>query len=249
MKVVILAGGFGTRLSEYTHSIPKPMIKIGNIPIIVHIMNHYIRHGFNEFIIASGYKNNIIKKYFKNFKHAEEKFTAIIGKKKCIITIVDTGIKTMTGGRLKRIKKFLENDPIFMFTYGDGISNVNLKKLLSFHKNHKKMITVTSVRPPARFGEIILNKSKVVSFKEKPQVTDGWINGGFFVAKKEFLNLIKNNSDILEKKPLELACKKQELFAFKHNGFWKCMDVKRDRDELQKIYNKNKFIWKKNKKL
>ena len=248
MKVVILAGGLGTRLGEYTHSIPKPMIKIGNIPIIIHIMNHYINNGFNEFIIAAGYKNNIIKQYFKNYKYSEKKFKAIINKKKCTITIVDTGIKTMTGGRLKRIKNFLEDNTSFMFTYGDGISNVNLKKLLIFHNKHKKLITVTAVRPPARFGEIILNKNKVISFKEKPQVTNGWINGGFFVAKKEFLDLIKNDKVILEKKPLEIACKKQQLVAFKHEGFWKCMDVKRDRDELQKIYIKNKFFWRKNTK-
>lgn len=245
MKVVILAGGLGTRLGEYTHSIPKPMIKIGNIPIIIHIMNHYIKNGFNEFIIAAGYKNKIIKKYFKNYKHSEKKFKATINKKRCTVTIVDTGIKTMTGGRLKRIKNFLNDNTSFMFTYGDGISSVNLKKLLIFHRSHKKLITVTAVRPPARFGEIILNNNKVVSFKEKPQVTNGWINGGFFVAKKEFLNLIKNDKVILEKKPLEMACKKHELLAFKHEGFWKCMDVKRDRDELQKIYKKNKFIWKK----
>ena len=245
MKVVILAGGLGTRLSEYTHSIPKPMIKIGNIPIIIHIMNHYIKNGFNEFIIAAGYKNKIIKQYFKNYNQSGKKFKEIINKKSCTITIVDTGIKTMTGGRLKRIKNYLEDNASFMFTYGDGISSVNLKKLLNFHKKHKKLITVTAVRPPARFGEIILNKNKVISFKEKPQVTNGWINGGFFVAKKEFLNLIKNDKVILEKKPLEIACKKQELVAFKHEGFWKCMDVKRDRDELQKIYKKNKFVWKK----
>ncbi len=245
MKVVILAGGLGTRLGEYTHSIPKPMIKIGNIPIIIHIMNHYIKNGFNEFIIAAGYKNEIIKKYFKNYKHSEKKFKATINKKRCTVTIVDTGIKTMTGGRLKRIKNFLNDNTSFMFTYGDGISSVNLKKLLIFHRRHKKLITVTAVRPPARFGEIILNNNKVVSFKEKPQVNNGWINGGFFVAKKEFLNLIKNDKVILEKKPLEMACKKHELLAFKHEGFWKCMDVKRDRDELQKIYKKNKFIWKK----
>ena len=208
-------------------------------------MNHYIKNGFNEFIIATGYKNNIIKKYFKNYKRSEKKFKAIINKKKCTITIVDTGIKTMTGGRLKRLEKNFQENENFFFTYGDGISSVNLNKLLKDHKKKKKLITVTAVRPPARFGEIILNKNKVLSFKEKPQVTNGWINGGFFVAKKEFLNLIKNDKVILEKKPLEIACKKQELVAFKHEGFWKCMDVKRDRDELQKIYKKNKFVWKK----
>ncbi len=248
MKVVILAGGLGTRLSEYTHLIPKPMIKIGNIPMIIHIMNHYIKNGFNEFIIAAGYKNKVIKRYFKNYKRTKKKFETIVNKNKCSVSIVDTGVKTMTGGRLKRIKNLLDDNESFMFTYGDGISNVNLKKLLVFHNKHKKLITVTAVRPPARFGEIILKKNKIISFKEKPQVTNGWINGGYFVAKKEFLNLIKNDRVILEKKPLEIACKKRELVAFKHEGFWKCMDVKRDRDELQKIYKKNKFLWKKSTK-
>ena len=242
MKVVILAGGLGTRLSEYTHSIPKPMVTIANKPIIIHIMAHYINYGFDDFILATGYKSEVIKKYFKNFKQNNISFVATINKKKCNITIVDTGIKTMTGGRLKKIKKYIKNDKYFMFTYGDGVSNVNLKKLLKFHILHKKLITVTAVRPPARFGEIVLNKNKVISFKEKPQVKSGWINGGFFVAKKNFLNLIKNDKEILEKSPLETACKKQELKAFKHSSFWKCMDVKRDRDELEKIYKKNKFF-------
>ena len=208
MKVVILAGGLGTRLSEYTKLVPKPMIKIGKFPIIVHIMKHYMNYGFNDFILATGYKNKVFKTYFKNFKRLNKSFISIIDKKKCKITILDTGIKTMTGGRLKKTINFL-NDEDFMFTYGDGISSVNLKKLLNFHKKNKKLITVTAVRPPARFGEIILNKNVVSSFKEKPQVKNGWINGGFFVAKKNFLKLIRGNKEILEKRPLELACKKK----------------------------------------
>ncbi len=243
MKIVILAGGLGTRLSEYTHSIPKPMVKIGGRPIIVHIMSHYLKYGFNDFILATGYKNFVFKKYFKNFKKQGSQFETKINNKKCKITIVDTGKKTMTGGRLKKIKRYLCNKT-FMFTYGDGISNVNLKKLIKFHKNNKKIVTVTAVRPPARFGEIILNKNIVSSFKEKPQVTNGWINGGFFVAEKKFLNLIRGDYEILEKFPLETVCRKKQLAAFKHRGFWKCMDVKRDRDELQKIYKKNNFFLK-----
>ena len=152
----------------------------------------------------------------------------------------------MTGGRLKRLKNFIPKNDTFMFTYGDGISNVNLKKLELFHKKNKKIITVTAVRPPARFGEIVLKKNTVTSFKEKPQVTNGWINGGFFIAKKQFFEFIKGDFDILEKNPLEIACRKRQLVAFKHSGFWKCMDVKRDRDELQKIYKKNSFLWEKN---
>ena len=180
MKIIILAGGFGTRLSEYTHSIPKPMVKIGKKPIVEHIMRHYIKYGYNEFILATGYKSKIFKKYFKNFKRTKLPFAHTIDKKKCIINIVDTGLNTLTGGRLKRIKNFIEDSENFMFTYGDGVSNINIKKLVDFHKKSKKIITVTAVRPPARFGEIVLKKNSVYSFKEKPQVTNGWINGGFF---------------------------------------------------------------------
>ena len=203
MKVVILAGGLGTRLSEYTKTIPKPMVKIGKLPIIIHIINHYASYGLKDFYIATGYKSNVIKKYFKQFKRNGEAFKTKILNKSCNITIVDTGKKSLTGGRLKRIKKYLQKDENFMFTYGDGISDVNIKKLLKFHVKRKKLITVTAVRPPARFGEIILKRKNVIGFKEKPQVTKGWINGGFFVAKKEFLNLIKSDKTILEKEPLE----------------------------------------------
>ena len=241
MKVVILAGGFGTRLSEYTQTIPKPMVKIGGKPIITHIMSHYISYGFNDFILATGYKNNYFKKYFKGYEKNAKSFKTTLNGKKCFITILNTGLKTLTGGRLKKVKNLINDNDDFLFTYGDGVSSVNLKKLVNFHKINKKLVTVTAVRPPARFGEIKLKRNNIISFKEKPQVSNGWINGGFFVAKKKFLNLIKGNNEILEKKPLELACKKKQLVAYKHEGFWKCMDVKRDRDELEKIYKKNKF--------
>ena len=211
MKVVILAGGLGTRLSEYTHSIPKPMIKIGKHPIIIHIINHYSNYGLKDFYIAAGYKSNIIENYFVNFKKSGQTFTAKIFNKNCNITIVDTGLKTLTGGRLKRIKKYLLTDKNFMFTYGDGICNINISKLKKFHFKNNRLITVTAVRPPARFGELILKKNTVVSFKEKPQVNAGWINGGFFIAKTSFLNLIKNDTVILEKKPLEAASKKKTV--------------------------------------
>ena len=243
MKVVILAGGFGTRLSEYTRTIPKPMIKIGNIPIVVHIMHQYLKYGFNDFILATGYKSNYFKKFFRDFKKNNIPFNTILNGKKCNIIISDTGIKTLTGGRLKKVKKLLKDNENFLFTYGDGLSSVNLKKLVNFHNSKNKLVTVTAVRPPARFGEIKIRNNKVISFKEKPQVTNGWINGGFFVAKKKFLDLIKGDKEILEKKPLEIASKKRQLVAFKHQGFWKCMDVKRDRDELEKIYKKNRFNW------
>ena len=240
MRVVILAGGLGTRLPEYTKKIPKPMVKVAGSPIITHIMKHYIKFGFNDFIIATGYKGNYFEKYFRGFKKNGLPFKTKIFKKSCTITIVKTGLKTLTGGRLKRVKNYLLNDKSFMFTYGDGISNVNLRKLEKFHNNHNKIITVSAVRPPARFGELKIKNKIVKQFKEKPQTSQGWINGGFFVAKKNFLNLISNDMTILEKKPLESVAKKNQLMAFQHKGFWKCMDTKRDRDILNDFLKKRK---------
>ena len=240
MKVLILAGGLGTRLSEYTKSIPKPMVRVAGLPIIIHIMKHYLRYGFSEFYIAAGYKSHVIKKYFKSFKKSGNKFDYNISKKKCKITVVDTGIKTLTGGRLKRLKKYLNKDETFMFTYGDGVSNVNLKNLLKFHLKRKKLVTVTSVRPPARFGEIVIKNNFVKQFKEKPQVTKGWINGGFFVTNTKLFDLIRGDNEILERKPLETASKKNQFIAYKHYGFWKCMDTPRDKDVLDKILKKKR---------
>ena len=225
MKVVILAGGLGTRLSEYTKSIPKPMVKINGKPILLHIINHYLKYGFNNFYIALGYKGNYIKNYFKkkkiNFK----------------VNLIDTGLKTMTGGRLKRLQKKLGNDT-FLLTYGDGISNVNLDKLIKFHKKNKKLITLTAVRPPARFGAIKIFGKKVKTFKEKSKLDEGWINGGFFVVEPKFLNFIKGDTTFLEREPLERASKNNQLLAFKHNGFWQCMDTKRDKDFLEQKLKK-----------
>ena len=198
MKVVILAGGFGTRLSEYTKIIPKPMIKIGKYPIIVHIMKHYYKFGFKDFYIALGYKGNFIKKYFKNNKFPWN------------VKLVDTGLKTMTGGRLKRLKKYLLNET-FMLTYGDGLSNVDILKLINFHKKKKKMITLTAVRPPARFGVIKIQTEYVKYFKEKSQIDSGWINGGFFVIEPSFLKYIKNDKTFLEKSPLEKVTSKKTI--------------------------------------
>ena len=238
MKVIILAGGFGTRLSEYTKRIPKPMVKIAGYPIIIHIIRHYIKYGLKDFYIAAGYKSNEIKKYFKNFKKNAVPFKQKIQKKNCAISIIDTGQNTLTGGRLKRLKKYFKPGETFMFTYGDGLCDVNLKKLLKFYRRSKKMITVTAVRPPARFGEIQISGSIVKSFKEKPQTSQGWINGGFFVTDYKFFDYIKNDKTILEKSPLEQACKNRNLSAYKFKGFWKCMDTLRDKQVLEKIIKK-----------
>ena len=230
MKVVILAGGFGTRLSEYTTKIPKPMVKIKNKPILMHIIDHYVKYGFNEFYIALGYKKEIIKKYIRSVKL----------KKNIKIHLVDTGEKTMTGGRIKRLEKYINNET-FMMTYGDGLSNINLKKLLKCHKNNKKLVTLTAVRPPARFGAIKLKKNLVSYFKEKSKMDEGWINGGYFVIEPSFLKYIKGDSTYLEREPLEKATLKKQLSAFRHKGFWQCMDTKRDKDRLEEIFKKKLF--------
>ena len=229
MKVVILAGGLGTRISEYTKIIPKPMIKVCNKPLIYFIMKHYANYGFKDFYIALGYKGHIIKRYFekKNFGWN--------------INLIDTGQETMTGGRLKRLKKYLGNEP-FMLTYGDGLSNVNIKKLIDFHKKNKKLVTLTAARPPARFGAIKILGNKVKYFKEKSKLDEGWINGGFFVIQPEFLDYIKNDKTFLEREPMEILTKKNQLVAFKHNDFWQCMDTKRDMDNLNIILKKNSYF-------
>ena len=227
MKVVILAGGLGSRLSEYTKTIPKPMVLVNGKPILLRIMNLYAKQGFKNFYIALGYKGEIIKKFFKKNNFGWN------------IKLINTGKKTMTGGRLKRLKKYLKNET-FMMTYGDGISNINLKKLVNFHKKSKKMVTITAVRPPARFGYLKLKGNNVHYFKEKSSMDQGWINGGFFVMNSNFLNFIKNDRTFLEKEPLEKVTKKKQLAAFKHKGFWQCMDTLRDKEYIEKIL-KNKL--------
>ncbi len=226
MKVVILAGGYGTRLSEYTNTIPKPMIKVKGKPLIYHIMKSYANYGFKDFYIALGYKGHVIKNFFMKNSF------------KWNINLINTGKNTMTGGRLKRLKKYL-GDETFLMTYGDGLSNVNIKKLVKFHKKNKKMVTLTAVRPPARFGAIKLQGNRISYFKEKSKLDEGWINGGFFVIEPEFLRFIKGDKTFLEKEPLERVCKKKKLIAFKHNGFWQCVDTKRDLEKLKKFPNKN----------
>ena len=229
MKVVLLAGGFGTRLSEYTKTIPKPMIKVGGKPMIFHIMKQYAKYGFKEFYIALGYKGSVIKKFFdKNFYDWK-------------INLIETGKKTMTGGRLKRLKKYIGNET-FMLTYGDGLSDINLRQLLKFHKKNKKFVTITAVRPPARFGALKLKGQYVSYFKEKSKLDEGWINGGFFVMEPEFLKYIKNDNTYLEREPLETVTKMRQLSAFKHDGFWQCVDTKRDIDKLNKILSVKKRL-------
>jgi len=228
MKVILLAGGFGTRLSEYTKTIPKPMINIAGKPMLLHIMKLYAKYGFKDFYIALGYKGEIIKKFF-NKKFFDWN-----------INFVETGKNTMTGGRLKRLKKYIGKET-FMMTYGDGLSNINLKKLLKFHKKNKKLVTLTAVRPPARFGALKLKGQYVNYFKEKSRLDEGWINGGFFVMEPEFLKLIKNDNTYLEREPLEKVTKKRQLAAFRHEGFWQCLDTKRDKDNLNKIFNSKKI--------
>ena len=228
MKVILLAGGFGTRLSEHTKTIPKPMINIAGKPMLLHIMELYAKYGYKDFYVALGYKGEIIKKFF-NKKFFDWN-----------IHLIETGKNTMTGGRLKRLKKFIGKET-FMMTYGDGLSNVNLKKLLKFHKKNKKLTTLTAVRPPARFGALKLNGQYVSYFKEKSKLDEGWINGGFFVMEPEFLKYIKNDNTYLEREPLEKATKKRQLMAFKHEGFWQCMDTKRDKDKLNEILSGKKI--------
>ena len=230
MKTVILCGGYGTRLSEETTVKPKPMVKIGKKPILEHIMDIYEYYGYNQFILALGYKSEYIKKFYKNKKN---------------INLVYTGKDTKTGGRLLRLKHYLKNEKTFMLTYGDGVANINIKKAIRFHNNHGKIATITAVRPPVRFGELKINRNKVKSFKEKPQVSQGWINGGFFIFNNEILNFIKNDQTMLERKPLEKLTRAGQLMAFEHKGFWKCMDTMRDKILLNKLWNEGNALWKK----
>lgn len=252
MKVVILAGGFGTRLSENAEAIPKPMVPIGGRPILWHTMNTYANFGHKDFYLALGYKAELIKDYFLHYHNLNADFTVDLetGKTKTErndvvdwkVSLVDTGLNTMTGGRVKRMQHSIDNEP-FLLTYGDGVANIDINKLIEFHKSHNKMVTVTAVRPIARFGELSLDGDRVASFKEKPQTTEGWINGGFFVIQPEFFELIEDDSSILEKEPLEHVAKIGELMAYRHDGFWQCMDTKRDRDSLEGMVQSGNPPW------
>lgn len=233
MKTVILCGGLGARLSEETKVKPKPMVKIGNKPILNHIIDIYKYYGFNKFILALGYKSEFIKNYYSNNKIRSK------------IKLIYTGKNTLTGGRLLRLKKYFTRSETFMLTYGDGVTSQDIKKLVKFHKSHKKIATMTAVRPPARFGELKLRGSKILKFEEKPQVSKNWINGGFFVFNSKIFDFIKNDQTMLEREPFEKLAKIGELVAFKHYGFWQCMDTMRDKILLDKLLKGNKAPWKK----
>ncbi|MDA8734268.1 glucose-1-phosphate cytidylyltransferase [Flavobacteriaceae bacterium] len=252
MKVIILAGGFGTRLSEFTELIPKPMVRVGDKPIIWHIMNHYANYGHNDFYLALGYLSEVIKKYFLTYQSLQSDFsvslksgdvnffnsTSLNWKVNCI----DTGEATLTGKRISKLQKYISNEP-FLLTYGDGLSNVNIEDLVKFHKSHNKMVTMTAVRPKARFGELSIDGNKVIDFKEKPQMAEGWINGGFFVIEPEFFDIIGSENVMLERAPLEKAANMGELMVYKHDGFWQCMDSKRDYDYLNDLWKNKDYKW------
>jgi glucose-1-phosphate cytidylyltransferase len=252
LKVIILAGGFGTRLSEYTESIPKPMVTIGGHPILWHIMRTYAHFGHEDFYLALGYKSEVVKEYFLNYRSLNSDFTVNLADGSVkphkvddtswLVTLVHTGLESMTGGRVKRLQKFIGNEP-FLLTYGDGVSNIDLDALVKFHKSHGKMVTVSAVHPGARFGELEMQKQQVVSFHEKPQTTQGWINGGYFVIEPRFFDLISGDQTILEREPLEKAAEMGELMAYHHDGYWQCMDTKRDRDNLEELWESGKAEW------
>ena len=252
MKVIILAGGFGTRLSEHTDIIPKPMVKIGGKPILWHIMKSYAHYGHKDFNLALGYKAEVIKEYFLNYSSLNSDFSVNLSNGEVNphvvedidwrVTLINTGIDSMTGGRLKRMRSYINNET-FMLTYGDGVSDIDIAALLKFHKSHGKMVTISAVRPNARFGELQIKENKVIAFEEKPQTSQGWINGGYFVIEPEFFELIADDATILEKEPLEKAAAAGELMAFHHDGFWQCMDTKRDLDYLEELWLGNNAPW------
>ncbi|TGM56511.1 glucose-1-phosphate cytidylyltransferase [Leptospira adleri] len=254
MKTVILCGGLGTRLSEETVLKPKPMVEIGGKPILWHIMKIYEKHGFKDFILALGYKGEVIKDYFLNY-HARMSDLTITLKNGNVaysnptaedwtVTLSDTGPLTMTGGRILRLRDQLENHGTFMLTYGDGVSNVDIKAALEFHRSHGKLATVTAVRPPVRFGELAIENGQITQFQEKPQAGEGWINGGFFILEPKVIDYIENDSTMFERAPLESLANDGQLMAFHHAGFWQCMDTLRDKQTLEELWVQDKAPWK-----
>jgi glucose-1-phosphate cytidylyltransferase len=253
MKVVILAGGYGTRISEESHLKPKPMIEIGGKPILWHIMKSYSQYGFNDFIICLGYKSYVIKEYFAHyflhesdvtfdFRNDNERIIHHHSAEPWKVTLINTGLDTMTGGRVKRIQQYVGNEP-FMLTYGDGVSDVNIRELVNFHKEHKKLATVTSTQPAGRFGALNLQGNQVKGFQEKPKGDGSWVNAGYFVLQPEVFDYIKGDSTVLEQEPLENLSRDSELIAYKHDGFWQPMDTLRDKNYLEELWKNGKAPW------
>lgn len=253
MKVVLLAGGFGTRISEESHLKPKPMIEIGDQPILWHIMKHYSSYGYNEFIICTGYKQHLIKQYFADYYLHRSDITFDFSNNGDMtihnnvsepwkVTVVDTGLNTMTGGRVKRVQPYIGNEP-FMLTYGDGVADVDIGKLVEFHKAHGKLVTMTAIQPEGRFGVLDINGSTINAFREKSRNDMGYINGGFMVVQPEIFNYIEGDDTIFERAPLEAAADKGELLAFRHDGFWQCMDTQRDKQKLEELWESGDAPW------
>ena len=253
MKAVILAGGLGTRISEETHLKPKPMIEIGGMPLLWHIMKTYSFHGINDFVICCGYKGYVIKEYFANyFLHMSDVTFDMnqnimeVHKKSAEpwkVTLVDTGLDTMTGGRLKRVKKYVENET-FCFTYGDGLSDISIKNLIDVHNTQKTLSTVTAVQPPGRFGALNIEKNKIISFEEKPSGDGSWINGGYFVLEPDIFDYIENDQTTWEREPIEKLAKDSQLSVHKHNGYWNAVDTLRDKNHMEDLWNSKQAPWK-----
>lgn len=255
MKAVILAGGLGTRISEETDSKPKPMIEIGGMPILWHILKLYSAHGVNDFIICCGYKGYVIKEYFANYFLHMSDVTFDMKKNEMVVhnkyaepwrvTLIDTGPETMTGGRLKRVASYIENEELFCFTYGDGLSDVDITKLINFHRSHGKLASLTAVYPPGRFGALDIGPDSIItSFKEKPRGDGGMINGGFFVLSPKVIDLISGDSTVWEREPLEKLANNSEIVAFEHDGFWQAMDTLRDKNYLEELWASGNAPWK-----
>jgi glucose-1-phosphate cytidylyltransferase len=253
MKVVILAGGLGSRLSEETNLKPKPMVEIGGKPILWHIMNTYGAHGINEFIVALGYKGEVVKDYFLNFYALNNDISIDLATGRTAfhngtqpdwkIHLVDTGLQTQTGGRVKRLRKWLEGEQTFLLTYGDGVTDLDITKLIKFHKSHGKLATVTTVRSPARFGRIAFSGDKVTDFYEKPENSEGWINGGYFVLNQKALDYIEGDATVWEHGPVERLAGDGQLMGYRHSGFWSCMDTLKEKNILEELWATGSAPW------
>ena len=253
MKIAMLAGGVGSRLSEETQVKPKPMVEVGGIPILWHIMKHYDHYGYRDFVIALGYKGEYIKKYIVDYSNLNSHLTVKLktgeitrkggSRPDWTVELIDTGISTLTGGRIKRLSSFIGNET-FMLTWGDGVSNVDLHKLLDFHRSHGKLATLTAARPPARFGHLEMVGNQICEFSEKPQTAEGWINGAFFVLEPKIFDYIEGDDTQWEKEPMERLAKDGELMAYHHSGFWQCMDTLRDKVLLEELWQNGQAPWK-----